>query len=61
MKKEKEKKSKFLKVSCPDCEAEKIVFDHASSEVRCNLCNKLLVSPGASKADIYCRIIESVD
>ncbi|MEM2681128.1 MAG: 30S ribosomal protein S27e, partial [Zestosphaera sp.] len=31
-------KSKFLKIKCPSCGNEQIVFDHASFPVRCLIC-----------------------
>lgn len=50
--------SKFLKVKCNDCENEQIVFDHASTSVKCNVCGSTLVEPSGGKAEIKGEIIE---
>lgn len=51
-------RSKFLKVKCNDCENEQIVFDRASSIVRCNVCGRTLAEPRGGKAEIKGEIIE---
>ena len=50
--------SKFLKVKCNDCENEQIVFDHASTSVKCNVCGSTLVEPSGGKAEVKGEIIE---
>ncbi len=54
----KETRSKFLRVRCDDCENEQIVFDHATTTVRCNVCGRTLAEPSGGKARIKTRIIE---
>ncbi|MCW3135193.1 MAG: 30S ribosomal protein S27e [Methanophagales archaeon] len=58
MRRERKTRSKFLRVKCTDCENEQIVFDHASSSVKCNVCGRTLVEPGGGKAEIKSEIIE---
>lgn len=55
---EKKTDSKFLRVKCNDCENEQIVFDHASTIVKCNVCGRTLVEPRGGKAEIKGEIIE---
>ncbi len=43
-------KSKFIRVKCLDCENEQIVFSHASTEVKCLKCEKVLAAPSGGKA-----------
>jgi len=50
--------SKFLKVKCNDCENEQVVFDHASTSVKCSVCGSTLVEPSGGKAEIKGEIIE---
>lgn len=50
-------RSNFLKVKCNDCENEQIVFDRASSGVRCNVCGRTLVEPRGGKAEIKGEVI----
>ena len=33
-----ENRSTFLRVKCPDCENEQVVFEKASTVVECNVC-----------------------
>ena len=38
-------KSKFIKIRCKSCNNEQVVFDKASTEVKCNVCNNTLIKP----------------
>lgn len=51
-------KSKFVKVRCPKCKAEQIIFGKATTHVRCLKCNQLLVQPSSSKTKIRARVLE---
>ncbi|MCW3128677.1 MAG: 30S ribosomal protein S27e [Methanophagales archaeon] len=61
MRKERETRSRFLRVKCTDCENEQIVFDHASTSVKCNVCGRTLVVPRGGKAEITSEIIEVLE
>jgi len=54
-------KSKFLKVRCPDCGNEQIIFDHASTEVKCIVCGKVLARPTGGKAKVEAQIISVLE
>jgi small subunit ribosomal protein S27e len=56
-----EPRSKFLKVKCNDCGNEQVIFDHASSVVKCLVCDKTLAIPKGGKAEIKTQILEIVD
>ncbi len=45
-------KSRFLKVRCLDCENEQIIFGHATTEVTCQKCGKVLAKPSGGKAKL---------
>ena len=45
-------RSKFLRVRCPDCGNEQIVFSHPSTIVYCNICRATLAKPTGGKAEI---------
>lgn len=51
-------KSKFLKVNCPGCEAEQIVFGKVSSKVKCNACKKLIAKPSGGKTVVLAKVKE---
>ncbi len=54
-------KSKFLLVQCPDCENKQIIFDHASTVVRCLVCGRVLARPTGGKAIIEAKILQVLE
>ncbi len=54
-------KSKFILVQCPDCNNEQIIFDHASIEVRCIICGRILARPTGGKAKIEAKILKILE
>ena len=61
MKKIREPTSKFIKVRCPKCKNEQIIFGKASSAIKCLVCSKELAAPSGGKAKIKARILEVLD
>lgn len=51
-------RSVFIKVRCPDCGNEQIVFSHSTLEVKCSSCGRVLAKPTGGKAEILGEIIE---
>lgn len=49
--------SVFLRVRCPDCGNEQIVFSHAAMTVHCNICGALLAEPSGGKARIMGEVV----
>ena len=45
-------RSKFVRVKCPDCGNEQIVFSHATIAIHCNICGATLAEPSGGKARI---------
>ena len=56
-----ENRSKFLKVKCPACEHEQLVFEKASSKVECIVCGRVLAEPTGGKADIKADVVASYE
>jgi len=54
-------KSAFLKIKCPKCGMERIVFSHSTHKVYCEGCGELLVMPTGGKAIINSKEIKRVD
>lgn len=50
--------SKFVKIRCPKCQNEQIVFGKASSVVKCLICDSILVETSGGKAKIKAKVIE---
>ncbi len=57
----KESKSKFIKVRCPKCKNEQIIFGKANSIVKCLVCDKTLSEPTGGKGRIKARILEVLE
>jgi small subunit ribosomal protein S27e len=57
----KEPTSKFVKVRCPKCKNEQIVFGKASTIVKCLVCDKVLSEPTGGKSKVKARILEVLE
>jgi len=44
--------SNFLKVKCTKCGNEQVVFDRAAVQVKCNICEDILLETQGGKAKI---------
>lgn len=44
--------AKFLRVRCTDCGNEQLVYSHASTPVKCQVCGKTLAVPRGGKAEL---------
>ena len=53
-----ESTSKFVKIRCPKCKNEQIMFGKASSIVMCLVCGKVLAEPSGGKSRVKARILE---
>lgn len=53
--------SKFVKIRCPKCKNEQIMFGKASTEVKCLVCGKVLAEPTGGKSKIKARILEVLE
>jgi len=45
-------RSRFIRVKCNKCGNEQIIFDRASTVVRCLRCNEVLAVPTGGKAEL---------
>ena len=61
MVKTKEPTSKFVKIRCPKCKNEQIMFGKASTNVKCLVCGKVLAEPLGGKSKIKARILEVLE
>jgi small subunit ribosomal protein S27e len=51
-------KYRFLKVRCPGCKNEQIIFEGATTKVKCLICEAIIAKPEGGKAKIDARVIE---
>ena len=57
----KEQTSKFIKVRCPKCKNEQIIFGKASTKINCLVCNQEVALPSGGKAKIRAQILEVLE
>ncbi len=55
------KKSKFIRVKCPDCENVQTIFDHPSTVVKCLVCGRTLAEPTGGKGKIKAEVVEVLE
>ncbi|MBS3081267.1 30S ribosomal protein S27e [Candidatus Pacearchaeota archaeon] len=51
-------KYRFIKIRCSSCKNEQIIFEGATTKVKCLICDNILAEPKSGKAEIKARIIE---
>lgn len=51
-----ETRSKFLKVRCPGCGQEQVLFDRASAVVKCLQCETTLAEPSGGRARLAPKV-----
>ena len=57
----KEPKGKFIKLRCPKCKNEQIVFGKTATVVNCLVCGKELASPTGGKTRVKARVLEVLE
>jgi small subunit ribosomal protein S27e len=57
----KETNSKFIKIRCPKCKNEQIMFGKASTLISCLVCGKVLAEPTGGKSRVKARILEVLE
>jgi len=55
------RKSTFLMVRCAECGNEQLVFSHASTAVKCQVCSNTLSSPRGGKAEVKATVLGAVE
>jgi len=54
-------KSYFLRIRCPDCENEQLIYSHPTNIVKCNICKTILATPTGGKGKFNGEIIAIVE
>ncbi len=57
----KEPTSKFIKIRCPKCKNEQIIFGKLTSLVNCLVCGKQVAEPTGGKTRVKARILEVLE
>ncbi len=53
-------KSKFIKVRCSKCKNEQIIFEKASTKVKCLVCDEELATPTGGKVKLKATVLEII-
>ena len=56
-----ETSSKFIKIRCPKCKNEQIMFGKASTIVNCLVCSRPLAEPSGGKSKVKARVLEVLE
>jgi small subunit ribosomal protein S27e len=56
-----EQSSKFIKVRCPKCKNEQVVFGKASRTINCLVCGRSIAEPTGGKIRVKARILEVLE
>jgi small subunit ribosomal protein S27e len=51
-------KKRFIKVRCQACKNEQIIFEGATTEVKCLICGAVIAQPKGGKAELKARLVE---
>ncbi len=61
MNKLRETSSRYVKIRCPKCKNEQIMFGKSSTNVKCLVCGKDLAESTGGKSKIKARILEVLE
>jgi len=51
----------FIKVKCPECGNEQLIFDRANTVVNCNICGAVVAEPTGGKAEVKGTVVASAE
>lgn len=51
-------KYRFIKVRCQSCKNEQIIFEGATTKVKCLICDATIAEPKGGKANVLARVVE---
>jgi small subunit ribosomal protein S27e len=57
----KQQTSKFIKVRCPKCKNEQVIFGKSAMTVKCLVCGKEIAESTGGKIKVNARILEVLD
>ncbi len=54
-------RSMFLLVQCTKCNAERVIYSHTTTDIKCGNCGRLLAKSTGGKALIHGKVITRLD
>lgn len=55
------KGSEFLKVECPKCKNEQVIFSKPAENVKCQVCENILAKATGGKAELEAKVLEVLE
>ncbi len=55
------RRSTFLMIRCNECGNEQLVFSHASTAVKCQVCSNTLSTPRGGKAEVKATVLGAAE
>jgi len=52
---------RFIRVKCEQCKNEQVIFNRASTGVKCLVCNSVLAEPTGGKARVLAKVVQEMD
>ncbi|MBD3318283.1 30S ribosomal protein S27e [Candidatus Woesearchaeota archaeon] len=56
-----ETRSKFIRVRCPKCKNEQVMFGKAATKVLCLVCGRTLAESTGGKSKVKARVLELLE
>ncbi len=56
-----ETSSKFIKIRCPKCKNEQIMYGKAATKIDCLVCGRKLAEPTGGKSRVKARVLEVLE
>ncbi len=56
----KKETSTFIKLKCNDCGNEQVIFDRASTVVKCPVCSSTLAMPTGGAAKLNAKVVKKI-
>lgn len=53
--------SRFIKVKCPKCKKEQVIFGKAATKIKCLSCGNILAVPTGGKTRVRSQILEVLE
>lgn len=50
--------SNFIRVKCPKCSNEQVIFDRPSLAPHCSICDEVLAEPSGGKARLKAEVLQ---
>ncbi len=54
-------RSVFLRIKCPKCGNEQLIFSNAVNKITCNVCGETLATPTGGRAELNAEVLSVLE